>query len=119
MRYNTDNAKSDFHSRAFLNIQFSPFHVRAETETERRSRLEAELQVVERQILTQSRLVEDKQMERQSLERDISIIESQVKQAHLGIQARSLAIMQLSDQIGEKEVVLSILADKLKSKKSH
>lgn len=101
----------------FLIFSFSPFHVRAETETERRSRLEAELQVVERQILTQSRLVEDKQMERQSLERDISIIESQVKQAHLGIQARSLAIMQLSDQIGEKEVVLSILADKLKKQK--
>lgn len=88
--------------------------VYAETEAERRARLEAELQVVERQILTQSRLVEDKKLERQSLERDISIIEGQVNQAKLGIQARSLAIEQLSDQIGEKEVVLSILEDKLK-----
>lgn len=101
----------------FLAFSLSPFVVSAETEAERRSRLEAELQVVERQILTQSRLVEDKQMERQSLERDISIIEGQVKQAQLGIQARSLAIMQLSDQIGEKEVVLSILTDKLKKQK--
>lgn len=96
---------------------FSPLIVSAETEAERRLRLETELQIVERQILTQSRLVEDKQMERQSLERDISIIEGQVKQAQLGIQARSLSIMQLTDQIGEKEVVLSILSDKLKKQK--
>lgn len=93
------------------------FVANAETEGERRLRLEAELQVVERQILTQSRLVEDKQMERQSLERDISIIEGQVNQAKLGIQARSLAITQISDQIGEKEVVLSILEEKLKKQR--
>lgn len=89
----------------------------AETEAERRARLEAELQNVERQILTQSRLVEDKQLERQSLERDISLIEGQIKQAQLGIQARGVAIAQLSDQIGEKEVVLSILEEKTKKQK--
>lgn len=86
----------------------------AESESERRDRLESELQNVERQILTQQRLVEDKQLERQSLERDISIIEGEIKKTKLGIQARSVAIEQLSSQIGEKEVVLDILAEKLK-----
>lgn len=96
-------------------LLFSPLGtVVAETEAERRARLEAELQNVERQILTQSRLVEDKQLERRSLERDISIIEGEIRQAQLGIQARSVAIAQLSDQIGEKEVVLSILEEKSK-----
>ena len=90
-----------------------PQIVSSETESERRKRLETELQNVERQIFTQQRLVEDKQLERQSLERDISIIESEIKQAQLGIQARAVAIEQLSDQIGEKEVVLDILAEKL------
>jgi len=85
----------------------------AETDTERRQRLEAELQNVERQILTQQRLVEDKQLERRSLERDMSIIEGEIKQVQLGIHARGLAIEQLSDQIGEKEVVLSILEERL------
>lgn len=103
-------------SALLLSLVLLPFEaVLAETETERRTRLEAELQTVERQILTQSRLVEDKQLERRSLERDISLIESEIKQAQLGIQARSVAIVQLSDQIGEKEVVLSILEEKLKS----
>lgn len=91
--------------------------VLAETEAERRARLESELQTVERQILTQTRLVEDKQMERQSLERDVNLIEGQIKQAQLGIHARSVAIMQLSDQIGEKEVVLSILEERTKKQK--
>jgi len=91
-----------------------PTYVSSETEAERRKRLETELQNVERQILTQQRLVEDKQYERQSLERDISIIEGEIKKAQLGIQARSLAIEQLSDQIGEKGVVLDILAERLR-----
>ncbi len=97
----------------FLLVTLMPAWASAETDSERRARLEQELQNVERQILTQSRLVEDKKLERQSLERDVSIIEGQIKQAQLGIQARSVAIMQLTDQIGEKEEVLLILEDKL------
>jgi hypothetical protein len=83
-----------------------------ESEAERRTRLETELQNVERQILTQQTLVEDKQLERQSLERDISIIEGEIKKAQLGIQARSVAIEQLSDQILDKETILEILSEK-------
>lgn len=90
-----------------------PLAATAETDAERRARLEQELQSVERQILTQQRLVEDKQAERQSLERDINIIEGQINKAQLGIQARSIAINQLSDQIGEKEVVIQILGERL------
>lgn len=97
-----------------LSLAYLPQGVLGETEDERRERLEAELQQVERQILTQQRLVEDKQLERQTLERDISIIEGEIEKARLGIQARSVAIEQLSDQIGEKEVVLDILAEKSK-----
>lgn len=83
-----------------------------ETTAERRARLESELKNVEIQIAGQQRLVESKRTERVSLERDISIIEGEIKQAQLGIHARSVAIEQLSDQIGDKEVVLSILEDK-------
>jgi Transglycosylase SLT domain len=86
----------------------------AETEVERKARLEAELKKVEAQIASQQVLVDSKRGERQSLERDLSLIEAEIKQVQLGIQARSLAIEQLSDQIGEKEVVLSILEERLK-----
>lgn len=90
-----------------------PSIVVAETDAERRARIEAELMNVERQILTQQRLVAEKQDERQTLERDIALIEGEISQAQLGIQARSAAIEQLSDQIGEKEVVLDVLSEKM------
>jgi len=96
-----------------LIIFIFPVTLWAETDSERRARIEAELIQVERQILTQQRLVEDIQVERQSLERDIALIEGEISQAQLGIQARSVAIEQLSDQIGEKEVVLEVLSDKM------
>ncbi len=84
-----------------------------ESASERRERLESELQVVERQILRQRRMVEDTQLERQSLERDINIIEGQIQQVQLGIQAREFTIQQLGSEIGEKEEVLEILQERL------
>jgi len=86
----------------------------AETDAERRARLEKELQAVEQQITTQQRLVNETRNQRQSLERDIKVIEGEIRQAQLGIQARTIAISQLSDQIGEKEEVLSILDQRLR-----
>jgi membrane-bound lytic murein transglycosylase B len=96
-----------------------PFIVSAETDAERRARLEAQLQKVEQQITTQRVLVEAKKGERQSLERDLSIIDGEIKQAQLGIQARATAIAQLSGQIDDKEETLDILNDRLnKQRKS-
>lgn len=96
-----------------------PYAVSAETEDERRARIEAQLQTVERQILQQRVLVENKKSERQSLERDLTIIDGEIKQAQLGIQARSVAIDQLSTQIGDKEEVIIILDQRLdKQRKS-
>lgn len=83
------------------------------TDAEIRKELEIKLQNVERQMLQQQRLVEDTQLQRQSLERDISLIEGEINKAQLGIQARAVAIEQLTDQIGDKEVVLDILEEKL------
>lgn len=96
-----------------------PYVVSAETEADRRLRLEAQLQQVEKQILQQRYLVEGKQQERQSLERDLDIIDSEITQAQLGIKARSAAISQLASQIDDKEEVITILDDRLlKQRKS-
>lgn len=84
---------------------------------EEKKRLEAELQRVEREMLTTAVLVEDKQLERQSLERDVSLIEGQIKKAQLGIQARSLSIVQINDQIGQKQEVISLLENKLENQR--
>lgn len=85
----------------------------AETEAERKARLEAQLQAVEQQILKQRTLVEGKRQERRSLERDLDLIDAEIEQASLGIEARAIAIAQLSSQIGDKEAVIGILNDRL------
>jgi peptidoglycan hydrolase CwlO-like protein len=100
---------------ALVSMPFATAH--AETKEERRARLERELQLVERQILQQQVLVEDKREERQSLERDVALLDAQISKAQMGIQARSLAIAQLSDQIGEKEVVIDILEERLEKQR--
>lgn len=85
----------------------------AETDEERKKRLQQELETVERQILKQQVLVEDKQLERQSLERDLDLLDAQIEKARLGIQARAVAIEQLSDQITDKSAVVDELTDRL------
>jgi len=93
-------------------LSTAPF-VFAETEEERKARLEAELQQVEQQIQAQQVLVESKQQERQSLERDLDLIDAEIQKARYGIQARLLTIEQLGDQIGNKEGVIQELTERL------
>lgn len=90
-----------------------PYVSFAETEDERRVRLEAQLDKVEQQIIKQQALVKDKREERQTLERDLDLIDSEIKQAELGIEARTIAISQLTEQIGDKEAVVDILNGRL------
>ena len=97
----------------FLSVYPAVFSVNAETDAERRQRLEKELQNVEKQILVQQVLLDDKQVERQSLERDLDIIDTQINKAQLGIKARNVAIAQLTDQIGEKAEVIEILNERM------
>lgn len=70
------------------------------------------LSQIDQQILAQQKLVEQKQAERQSLERDIGLLEAEIKKSQLGIQARSIAIRELNDQIGDKEKVVSVLDER-------
>ena len=100
-------------------IAVAPFGVIAdETDEERKARLEAQLQQVEMQMIQSQRDLDSKQLERQSLERDLDILDTQIDKAQLGIQARSIAIEQLTEQIGDKEQVLEILSDRLTKQRS-
>lgn len=85
----------------------------AETPAEQRTRIEAQLKKVEQQMLVQQKLVDSKKNERQSLERDLDIIDGEIKKAQLGIQARSIAISSLTQQIGDKETLINVLDGRL------
>jgi peptidoglycan hydrolase CwlO-like protein len=85
----------------------------SETAAEQRARIEAQLKQVEQQMIVQQHLVDTKKQERQSLERDLDLIDAEIGKAQLGIQARALAISSLTQQIGDKEELINILNERL------
>ncbi len=84
-----------------------------ETDAERRTRIEQQLQVIEREMLKQQVLLEDKQLERQSLERDVNIINAEIRRSQLGIEARAITIASLMNQIEDREATILILNERL------
>lgn len=75
------------------------------------------LSQIDQQILAQQKLVDEKKTERQSIERDVSILEAEVKKSKLAIQARAISIKNLGAQIGEKEGVVTVLDGRLEKQR--
>ncbi|MBY0472737.1 hypothetical protein K2Q00_00415 [Patescibacteria group bacterium] len=68
-----------------------------------RAQLQAQLSDLEKQISQQQAILDSAQKQEQSLARDISILNANIKQAQLAIQARTLVIQQLTSGIGDKQ----------------
>ena len=77
----------------------------------RRAELERELGALEIEIQTQSRLLGSKRQERVSIERDVAILNAEIKKAQLSIRARELEIERLNTQIGTKEEKIEKLSE--------
>lgn len=78
-----------------------------------RQELENELSQIEREIESQRQLLEEKQRERVSIERDLAIIQAKIDKARLEIRARDLVIQRLSRDIAGKEDTIGDLNKKL------
>lgn len=83
----------------------------------RRAQLEENLKKLEAEIEVQQVLLQDKQRERVSFERDVAILEAQIEKAKLSIRARDIAIAKLNQDIGGKETVIGNLNQKLEREK--
>ncbi len=83
----------------------------------RRAKLETDLAALEKEIESQRKILEEKQRESVSLERDIAIFDAKISEATLSIKARNLAIERLSQDISSKEVVIGKLSDKITKEK--
>lgn len=79
----------------------------------RRVQLQNELAGIEAEIEVQQVLLQGKQRERVSLERDVAIFDAKIEKARLSIRARDITIRGLSQDIGKKEEVIGGLNDKL------
>jgi membrane-bound lytic murein transglycosylase B len=83
----------------------------------RKVELQANLDELEKEIAIQNALLHGKQKERVSIERDVAILEAQIKKAKLLIRARDIAIGKLGGDIKQKTVVIGTLSDKIESEK--
>lgn len=83
------------------------------SDTACRAKLEAELAQVEKEISIQAALLESKQKEGVSLERDLVILSTQIEKAKLSIKARNLSIAKLTDDIGVKNRTITKYSSKI------
>ncbi len=95
-----------------------PVFAFAETDAARKARLEAELAQLESEIAAQQELLNEKSSERQSLERDVSLLEAEIAKAELEIRHRNLSISSLVSEIGDRQVAIRTLDEKLAREKA-
>lgn len=101
-----------------LIILFSGGFAHAETEAQRRVRLQNELAKVELEIKQQQAILDQKSTERQSLERDVAVLNAQIRKAELAIKQRNLTISQLATDVGRRENDIRSLDAKMSREKS-
>jgi membrane-bound lytic murein transglycosylase B len=68
-----------------------------------RAQLQAQLNDLESQIAAQQKILDQAGAQEVSLSRDVSILNAEIKQAQLAIQARTLVIQQLTGSIQDKQ----------------
>lgn len=84
---------------------------------QRKTQLEAELKEIEKEIQAQQVLLDSKQEERVSLERDVAILTAKIDKAKLSIRARNLEIERISQDITGKRKTIGVLDTKLQREK--
>ena len=85
---------------------------------ERRAKLERELASLEEQIGGFRELISGKQQEAATFQRDIDILDAQIKKAQLEIKARDIAIKNIISSIGEKSEKIDELLLKMQREKT-
>lgn len=80
---------------------------------QKRAQLENELKQLETQIDSYRDVIQDKQRESTTLERDVAILTAKIGKAKLEIKARDIRISQLNSGIHEKGVYIDFLVKKI------
>lgn len=84
---------------------------------EQERKLQAELNQVLKEIEEQKRVLQSQRAESASIERDVSILDAQIRQAQLKLEASNIRVQQLSDDIQVKASIISELEDKIMREK--
>ncbi|HXK40162.1 MAG TPA: lytic murein transglycosylase [Candidatus Paceibacterota bacterium] len=85
---------------------------------ERERELQKELDAKMKEIAAISVFANQKSQERASLERDVALLEAEIKKTQLQIQARNISIKQLGGEISERGNTLTALQEKYERQKA-
>jgi len=80
---------------------------------EQKEKLKAELAAIEADIEAKRGVLSEKQRERTTLERDISVLDAQISKAQLSIKHRDLTLSQIKNDIGNKQQAIDALDQKV------
>ncbi|MCG2699429.1 hypothetical protein L6251_03370 [Candidatus Parcubacteria bacterium] len=100
------------------NIFLSAEEVDPSAVANRRAQLQEELKNIEAQIETQRSVIQQKQKEATTLERDIAIFDAKIAKAKLEIKMRDIEIAQLSDGISNRSASIKSLSVKIDDKRN-
>lgn len=89
-----------------MSILLSTSFAYAETNEERRTRLEQELAAIEADIQAKRGNLTELQKERTSLERDVAILDNKIHAAKLSIKQRDITIEKIVDDITDKQTAI-------------
>ena len=95
----------------------APVLVLALSVDERKKQLEDELGRVEKEIEAQTTLLRNKRQESASIQRDVSILATQIDKTKLEIKAKNLAISNITKDIGGKEKAIKTLEEEIETRR--
>lgn len=87
-------------------------------ESARQARLQEELEKVEKDIAEQTKLLQGKQKETASIQRDVDVLTYKISTAKLNIRAKQLQIERLGSDIVKKETTIGDLSSKIDREKT-
>lgn len=88
------------------------------TSAEERAQLEAELKALEQEIKEKESILKQQQAQTGTLKKDVSLLTSQIQTAKLKIQAKTIAINKLGQEINQKSKAITDLESELVREKS-
>lgn len=88
------------------------------TSAEERAQLEAELRALEQEIKEKEAILKQQQAQTGTLKKDVSLLTSQIQTAKLKIQAKTIAINKLGQEINQKSKAITDLESELVREKS-
>lgn len=101
----------------FMGVLLPALFVYAEATSQavldRRAELEQELIKIEKELEPLSVILQEKQRETVSLDRDITILDTKIRSANLSIRSRNIVIGGLKSDIGSKSQTIEELGEKL------